>query len=84
MALQKEAPREHRVWQGSRLRPPAWTEGDLLCSMAGHHAIAQAALRAPVEPDAPADVSEGNKEALQSLLQDMKVTPLDRSCYACY
>ena len=74
MAGHSQASEDLRVLKGQRQRPPPQTERDLVCSMSGHRAIAQAALQASAEePDAAAEATLGMQQALQSLMQDMKV-----------
>ena len=69
-----QASEDLRILNGQRQRPPPQTERDLVCSMNRHHAIAQAALQASAEePDAAAEATVGMQQALQSLMQDMKV-----------
>lgn len=73
-ALQSEKEGQNRSWPGQRLRPPQQSECDFLCSMSGHHAIAQAALRGSgPDNNNAAEVPEQTAEALSSLLQETEV-----------
>ena len=77
MAGHSQASEDLRVLNGQRQGPPLQTERDLVCNMSGHRAIAQAALQASAEePDASAQADLGMQQALQSLMQDMKVLGL--------
>ena len=73
-ALQSEKEDQNRSWPGQRLRRPQQSRCDVLCSISGHHTIAQAALQA-IGPDSrsAAEVPEQTREALSSLLQDSEV-----------
>lgn len=77
MAGHSQASEDLRVLNGQRQGPPPQTEHYLVCNMSGHRAIAQAALQASAEePDASAQADVGMQQALQSLMQDMKVLGL--------
>ena len=73
-ALPSKKDGAHRIARRRRTRPLHRSERDLLCSMRGHHAIAQAALRASgTDEGSAAEVPEHMREVVGSLLQDTQV-----------